>query len=63
MLTGTQPSTEVTTLLDERVQARADKDWARADSLRDKLAELGIVVEDTRDGQRWKRMEQTDGQT
>ena len=27
------------------------------------LPTLGIVVEDTRDGQRWKRMEQTDGQT
>ena len=60
---GDEPSAEVASLLDERVQARATKDWARADSLRDELAGRGIVVEDTRDGQRWKRMEQTDGQT
>ena len=50
-------------LLDARVRARTAKDWARADSLREQLAERGIVVEDTRDGQLWKRMEQTDGQT
>jgi len=60
---GDAPSAALTALLDERVQARAAKDWARADTLRDELAALGIVVEDTRDGQRWKRMEQTDGQT
>ena len=60
---GDAPSAEVTSLLDERVRARRTKDWARADSLRDQLAGLGIVVEDTRDGQLWKRMEQTDGQT
>ena len=44
-------------------QARAARDWARSDTLRDTLLQLGIVVEDTRDGQRWKRMEQHDGQT
>jgi cysteinyl-tRNA synthetase len=49
-------------LLEERVAARAAKDWARSDELRDALAGLGIVVEDTRDGQRWKRTEHTDGQ-
>ena len=54
---------DVVSLLDERVAVRAAKDWARADALRDELAGRGIVVEDTRDGQRWKRMEQTDGQT
>ena len=54
---------DVVSLLDERVAARAARDWARADALRDELAGRGIAVEDTRDGQRWKRMEQTDGQT
>jgi cysteinyl-tRNA synthetase len=53
---------EVAGLLEERIAARAAKDWARSDSLRDALAGLGVVVEDTRDGQRWKRMEHTDGQ-
>ena len=54
---------EVAALLEARTAARAAKDWARSDALRDELAGLGVVVEDTRDGQRWKRMEQTDGQT
>ncbi|MCY7416928.1 MAG: cysteine--tRNA ligase [Chloroflexi bacterium] len=54
-------SAEVETLMDERIAARASKDWARSDALRDALLQLGIVVEDTRDGPRWKRMEQTDG--
>ena len=40
-------------LIAERAQARADKDWARADELRDRLAGAGIVVEDGRDGAAW----------
>ncbi len=42
-------------LLDERAKARAAKDWAASDRLRDELAAAGIAVEDTRDGQRWRR--------
>jgi len=42
-------------LLDARVAARAARDWAASDRLRDELAALGISVEDTRDGQRWRR--------
>jgi cysteinyl-tRNA synthetase len=49
-------------LLDERAAARANRDWAASDRLRDELAGLGIAVEDTRDGQRWRRqMEPTRG--
>ena len=44
-------------LLDEREAARANRDWAASDRLRDALAERGIAVEDTRDGQRWRRLE------
>lgn len=40
-------------VLDRRAQARADKDWSLADSLRDTLAEAGIIVEDSADGVRW----------
>ena len=43
-------------LLDDRVAARAARDWAAADRLRDELAARGISVEDTRDGQRWRRL-------
>ena len=39
--------------LRQRVDARAAKDWARADAIRDSLAGAGITVEDTPDGARW----------
>ncbi|CAM2918422.1 cysteine--tRNA ligase [Actinomyces slackii] len=39
--------------LDERAHARAAKDWARADALRDKLTAAGVVVEDSPAGARW----------
>ncbi len=39
--------------LEERAQARAAKDWARADALRDKLTGAGVVVEDSPSGARW----------
>jgi cysteinyl-tRNA synthetase len=44
---GAQP------LLDERAAARERRDFAASDRLRDELASMGVVVEDTRDGQRW----------
>ena len=43
-------------MLDARAEARAARDWARSDRLRDELAAAGITVEDTPDGQRWRRM-------
>ncbi|MPV37588.1 cysteine--tRNA ligase [Georgenia subflava] len=43
----------VSAVLAERVEARKDKDWARADALRDRLAEAGVVVEDSAGGARW----------
>jgi cysteinyl-tRNA synthetase len=42
-------------LLDRRATARATRDWADSDRLRDELAAAGILVEDSRDGQRWRR--------
>ncbi|HET7472348.1 MAG TPA: cysteine--tRNA ligase [Candidatus Limnocylindrales bacterium] len=47
---------ETRALLDARVAARASRDWAASDRLRDELAGRGIAVEDTRDGQRWRRL-------
>jgi cysteinyl-tRNA synthetase len=44
-------------LLSARDAARAARDWAAADRLRDELLALGVAVEDTRDGQRWRRLE------
>ena len=42
-------------LLDERAAARAGKDFAASDRLRDELAALGVVVKDTKAGQEWTR--------
>ncbi|HLB43743.1 MAG TPA: cysteine--tRNA ligase [Candidatus Limnocylindrales bacterium] len=39
-------------LLEQRAAARAAREWAASDQLRDQLAALGVTVEDTRDGQR-----------
>ncbi len=46
---------ELAAMLEARVEARASRDWARSDELRDALAAAGVVVEDTPDGQRWRR--------
>ena len=45
----------VTTLLAEREEARARKDFASADRIRDRITELGLTLEDTPDGPRWSR--------
>jgi cysteinyl-tRNA synthetase len=47
---------ELKQLLDERLAARARRDWAASDRLRDELIGRGIAIEDTRDGQRWRRL-------
>ena len=47
---------DVRAMLDARATARAARDWAASDRLRDELAARGIAVEDTRDGQRWRRV-------
>ena len=47
---------DLAAMLDRRVAARSARDWAASDRLRDELARRGIAVEDTRDGQRWRRL-------
>jgi cysteinyl-tRNA synthetase len=46
---------EIQALIDERQDARHRRDFARGDEIRDELAARGIILEDTRDGVRWKR--------
>ncbi|HEY0796846.1 MAG TPA: cysteine--tRNA ligase [Acidisarcina sp.] len=42
-------------LIEERTQAKRSRDFARADTIRKELAEKGILLEDSKDGVRWKR--------
>jgi cysteinyl-tRNA synthetase len=46
---------EIQSLIDERQEARHRRDFARGDQIRDDLANRGIILEDTKDGVRWKR--------
>jgi len=46
---------EIQSLIDERQEARRRRDFGRADELRDVLVQRGIVLEDTKDGVRWKK--------
>ena len=46
---------EVQALIDDRQEARRRRDFARGDEIRDELASRGIILEDTKDGVRWKR--------
>ena len=58
-----EPSEQKSRLTDEQVEARVEernkakkaRDFARADRIRAELLDLGIVIEDTREGVRWKR--------
>lgn len=46
---------DIQALIDERQAARKAKNFARSDELRHQLTELGIILEDTKEGVRWKR--------
>ncbi|HEY8343512.1 MAG TPA: cysteine--tRNA ligase, partial [Calditerricola sp.] len=46
---------EVERLIAERQEARKRKDWATADAIRDRLNRMGVIVEDTPQGVRWRR--------
>lgn len=46
---------DIEALVQERVQAKLDKNWGRADEIRDELQALGIVLEDGKSGTTWRR--------
>jgi cysteinyl-tRNA synthetase len=48
---------EIQRLIDARAEARRNREFKRADAIRDELLLRGIALEDTRDGVRWKRMD------
>lgn len=47
---------ELKKLIDEREKARKEKDFARADKIRTELKQKGIILEDTKEGVRWKKV-------
>ena len=49
-------SPELKKLIDEREKARKEKDFSKADKIRNELKEKGIILEDTKDGVRWKKI-------
>ena len=51
---------EIESLITERQTARHNRDFVRSDEIRDLLAEKGIILEDTKDGVRWKRSQKPD---
>lgn len=46
---------DIERLIQDRVEARKSKNWARADEIRDELSAQGILLEDTAQGMRWRR--------
>jgi cysteinyl-tRNA synthetase len=55
-LAGEPLTTAQETLLKQRAQARAEKDWTASDNLRDELAKQNIIVRDQADQQLWSRI-------
>ncbi|HSO10869.1 MAG TPA: cysteine--tRNA ligase [Anaerolineales bacterium] len=45
---------QVNTLIAERNEARKQKQWARSDQIRDQLKEMGVTIEDSKDGTKWR---------
>ena len=46
---------EIEELIAQRQAARKERDFARADQIRDELLDRGIILEDTREGVKWRR--------
>ena len=46
---------DVEKMINERNKARTNKDFKKADEIRDSLKDMGIILEDTKEGVKWKR--------
>ncbi len=52
---GSLSDDEINRKIGQRNQAKAEKNWAMADQIRDELTEMGITLEDSVEGTRWRR--------
>jgi cysteinyl-tRNA synthetase len=51
---SSEQDAQVESLIAERAEARKQKQWARSDQLRDQLKEMGVTIEDSKDGTTWR---------
>jgi len=51
---SSEDDAKVNALIEERTQARKDKNWKRSDEIRDQLKEMGVTIEDSKDGTTWR---------
>ncbi|HAV76984.1 MAG TPA: cysteine--tRNA ligase [Anaerolineae bacterium] len=51
---SSEADAEVEALIAERNEARKQKQWARSDELRDQLKNMGVTIEDSKDGTKWR---------
>ena len=51
---SSEDEAKVIALIEERTEARKQKNWARSDEIRDQLKEMGVTIEDSKDGTKWR---------
>ncbi|MCL4268412.1 MAG: cysteine--tRNA ligase [Anaerolineales bacterium] len=51
---SSEDEAKINALIEERTQARKDKNWKRSDEIRDQLKAMGVTIEDSKDGTTWK---------
>ncbi|MCB9112091.1 MAG: cysteine--tRNA ligase [Anaerolineales bacterium] len=51
---SSEQEAQVEALIAERTEARQQKNWKRSDEIRDQLKEMGVTIEDSKDGTTWK---------
>jgi len=51
---SSEQEAQVNALISERTEARKQKQWARSDEIRDQLKEMGVILEDSKDGTTWR---------
>jgi cysteinyl-tRNA synthetase len=51
---SSEDEAKVVALIEERNEARRQKNWARSDEIRDQLKEMGVTIEDGKDGTKWR---------
>jgi cysteinyl-tRNA synthetase len=51
---SSEQDAQVNALIAERTEARQQKNWKRSDEIRDQLKEMGVTIEDSKDGTTWK---------